>query len=303
MFSVVMPTYNQARFLPDAVASVLAQTFRDFELILVNDGSTDETPRLVDQLAAGDGRIVVLHQANAGASAARRAGVARARAAWLAYLDSDDLWRPDALATYAAYIAEHPGAQFLFGHRHRLNEDGSVTELPAEHQLRPSGTKEIFEHIYISHLCVCYRRDLYEKAGGFDGSLRAVEDYDLYLRMSLLCEFEPVGRVTGLRRRHPGCLSRASGYSKMLEAEVLRRFVERQGGKDRLDPLRVRRRLGKLYRAAGKEYFKRRCYRNAMEALRSARPYPTSFQGWLIGVLSRILLPLGRSDPRDLPRL
>jgi glycosyltransferase involved in cell wall biosynthesis len=257
----------------------------------------------VDQLAAGDGRIVVLHQANAGASAARRAGVARARAAWLAYLDSDDLWRPDALATYAAYIAEHPGAQFLFGHRHRLNEDGSVTELPAEHQLRPSGTKEIFEHIYISHLCVCYRRDLYEKAGGFDGSLRAVEDYDLYLRMSLLCEFEPVGRVTGLRRRHPGCLSRASGYSKMLEAEVLRRFVERQGGKDRLDPLRVRRRLGKLYRAAGKEYFKRRCYRNAMEALRSARPYPTSFQGWLIGVLSRILLPLGRSDPRDLPRL
>jgi glycosyltransferase involved in cell wall biosynthesis len=303
LFSVIMPTYNQARYLGEAVRSVLAQRCGDLELIIVNDGSTDDTPRLLADLAAEDPRIVVIHQANAGPSAARTAAIARARADWLAHLDSDDLWYPHALETYRAYIAAHPDAQFLFGYRHRLNEDGSVTELPGDHQEAPSGTAELFEHIFISHLCACFRKDLYLEAGGYDPSLRSVEDYDLYLRMSLLCRFEPVGRATGLRRRHAGCISRATGRSKMLEAEVLRRFVERQGGRDRLDPARIRRRLGKLYHSAGRLYLREGRYRSALDAFRSARRYRPPAAGWFFAAICRMLLPFCKEGGEAPPRL
>lgn len=302
-FSVIMPLYNQAQFVTESIQSILDQTFRDWELLIVDDGSTDESGTIAESFAARDDRITVLHQANAGCAGARTTGIAQATGAWLAYLDSDDLWFPDTLASYAAHIEKHPEATFVYGYRHRLNEDGSVTELPGQYQDRPTSTAELFERMYLSHLCVTYRRELYDEVGGYDPALRNADDYDMYLRMSLLCRFEPIGRPTGQRRRHAGCLSRQTGYSRMLEGEVLRRFVERRGGKDLLDADRVARRLGKLYYSAGRQYFKARCYREAIAAIRTAHRYRRTIKSTGVGLLSRCLLPFARRDERDMPSL
>ena len=303
MFSTIMPVYNHAAYVRQAVRSVIAQTWKDWQLIIVDDGSTDGSGKIAEDLAAADARIAVIHQANSGASAARAKGLSTAAGRWLTYLDSDDVWFPQALANFAAYIETHPDARFIYGYRHRLNEDGSVTESPGDFQSAPTGAAELFERMYISHLCVCYGRELLRKAGGYDPALRLVEDYDLYLRMSLLCRLEPLGLPTGLRRRHAACQSRQTGYSRMLEAEVLRRFVEQRGGKDVLSPDRVRRRLGRVYYSAARQYCKSRCFRQALAALRMAHRYRRTLKSTAIGALARCLLPFGRTDGRGLPQL
>ena len=302
-FSVIMPVYNHAEYVRAAVESVVGQTRSDWELIVVDDGSTDGSAEIVESLAAGNARITAIRQENAGPAAARNTAIARARGKWLTFIDSDDVWFPETLARYAAYIADHADARFIHGYRHRLNADGTITELGGEFQDQPTGTAELFDRMYLSHLCVCFRRELLADEGGYDASLRSCEDYELYLRLSRHCRFEPLDLPTGLRRRHETNISRQTGYSRMLEAEVLRRFVERFGGAQLLDPLRVKRRLGRLYYAAGRQYFRSRCFRQAREALELARSHSPTKKAAILRLLSRLLLPLGKTDPRPMPKL
>ncbi len=293
-FSVIMPVYNHAAYVAEAIRSVQAQTRRDWELIVVDDGSTDGSAAIAESLAADDERIAVLHQPNAGPATARNAALARAKAAWLTFLDSDDLWLPDALQGYAQYIAEHPEARFIYGYRDRLNADGSVTRLEGEYQDKPTGAAELFQRMFLSHLCVCYRRELIDQAGPYDPTLRRCEDYELYLRISRYCRFEPIGRATGLRRRHGTNLSRQTGASRTLEADLLRRFVEEPGGKELIPPETVRRRLGTLYYAAGRQYFKAGRFADALKVFRISRSYRGSVKGRVLAALCLVLRPLGR---------
>ena len=302
-FSVVMPVYNHLAYVEPAVRSVMGQTFRDWELLAVDDGSTDGSAELLDRLAKEDPRIVAVHQANAGQSAARNAGIARSRAGWIAYLDSDDVWLKDALSDYAAHLSAHPAAAFIYGYRHRLNEDGSVTELPSRFQDGPTGAAELFEHVYLSPLRVCHRRELLDRSGPWDEGLRVCEDYDLFLRMGLHCRYEPIGKAVGLRRRHEGNISRLTGRTAMTEAEILRRFVERYGGEDVLDPARVKRRLHRLYCRSAREYFRGRDYVKASAALALAHRYRRTAGSLALAALARCLRSFNRDDGNPLPKL
>ena len=96
-FSVIVPVYNIAKYLPECLDCILGQRFRDIEVIAVNDGSRDESGQILDEYSARDNRLKVIHQQNAGVSAARNAGIDVARGEYLAFLDSDDLWPPYAL--------------------------------------------------------------------------------------------------------------------------------------------------------------------------------------------------------------
>jgi glycosyltransferase involved in cell wall biosynthesis len=303
LFSTVMPVYNHAAFVEEAVRSVLAQSWTDWELIIVDDGSTDGSERIVEELAAGEERIRVFHQANAGASAARAAGVGKATGQWLTFLDSDDLYYPTALADFHAYIQAHPAAQFIHGFRHRINSDGSITEQAPEYQDRPTGTVELFQRMFISHLCVCFSRSLLSRTAGYDPSLPCAEDYELYLRLSQACPLEPLGKATGLRRRHAGCISRQSGFVRMVEAEVLRRFIQRQGGDKLVSPQIVSARLARLYHSSAKEYFKERRYRESLRATAMGHRYRRTLRSTVTAAAARCLLPLARNDARPLPDL
>ncbi len=302
-FSVIMPVYNHVRYVAQAVGSVLAQGCGDWELCLVDDGSTDGSGKLLDDLAATDRRITAIHQPNGGPAAARNTALASTSAPWLTYIDSDDVWLPETLQNYADFIAAHPDVQFIYGYRHRLSDDGTVTELAGEFQDRPTGPNELFGRMYLSHLCVCYRRELIDCAGGYDEDLRTCEDYELYLRFSLLCPLVPLGKPTGLRRRHATNISRQSGHSRLLQAKILQRFIDRQGGADAVDAGVVRRRLGKLYYAAGRQYFKARCFAQARRAIAQAHQYRRTINSTAIGILSSVFGPFGRVDDEALPPL
>ncbi len=302
-FNVIMPVYNHVDYVEQAVQSVLAQTRDDWQLCIVDDGSTDGSAQAVDQLASTDERISVIHQPNAGPAAARNAALARTSAPWLTYIDSDDIWLPDALANYADFIAANPAAKFIYGYRHRLNEDASITELPGEFQHAPTGPAELFGRMYLSHLCVCYRRELIDQAGGYNQRLRSCEDYELYLRLALLCPLQPLGKPTGLRRRHATNISRQTGHSRLLQAKILRRFIDHQGGADVVPADLVRRRLAKLYYSAGRQYFKSRCFAQARRAIHQAHQHRRTVRSTAIALVSTLLNPLGRTDNHPLPDL
>jgi len=303
MFSIIMPVYNHAAYIDEAIRSVRDQTFEDWELIVVDDGSTDGSADIARRHAEADARITVLRQANAGAPAARNAAARRARADWLAFLDSDDLWYADALETYARKIAELPDAQFIYGYRDRLNADGSVTRLTGQFQEAPTGPKELFGRMFISVIVACLSKSLFQRAGGFDEGLRGCEDYELFLRLGLDVRFYPIGRSVALRRRHESNVSARSGFSRFLEAEVLRRFVERQGGDGLIQPELAATRLARIYRSSGWEYLRRRHARQGIVALRRSLSCRWTVKAAVLKVICGLLLPFDRDDGRDLPWL
>lgn len=179
--TVVIPTYNRAALLEKAIASVLAQTVQLGAIVVVDDGSTDDSRERVLALAAQDPRIVLQAQSNAGANAARNAGIASATTALIAFLDSDDRWAPekvarqlDALRSRPEAVASFTGILAVDGERPLYRYD-----IPADLTL-----EEIRRHNVLgttSSLMV--RTDVVRTVGGFDPALPSCQDWDLYLRL------------------------------------------------------------------------------------------------------------------------
>jgi len=180
--SVIIPTYNRSWCLAEAIDSVLSQTYRNTELIVVDDGSTDETPAL---LARYGNRLRCLRQTNRGVSAARNHGIQAADGVLIAFLDSDDTWQPDKLARQVDFFDRQPAAKICQTEETWIRRGVRVN--PKRRHRKPSGW--IFEAslalCLVSPSAVMMRRELLEEMGGFDESLPACEDYDLWLRVSL----------------------------------------------------------------------------------------------------------------------
>lgn len=190
-FSVVIPVFNRPAGLRRAVGSVLAQTDADCEIIVVDDGSTDETPEIAASF--GD-RARVIRQENAGVSAARNRGIAAAAAPWVALLDSDDEWLPGKLAAQRRFILDNPGIAILQSPE-RWIRDGRRVNPGLRHAMRAGRIfRESLARCLVSPSSVVFRRELFGRYGPFDERLPACEDYDLWLRITA---FEPVGLAGG----------------------------------------------------------------------------------------------------------
>jgi glycosyltransferase involved in cell wall biosynthesis len=221
--SVIIPTYNRAGLVQEAVASVLAQTCRDFELLVVDDGSTDGT---LEALAPYTGQIKVLPLPwRRGVSAARNAGIAAARGEWLAFLDSDDLWLPEKLARQMALMAANP--QFLLSQTEETWVRRGVRVNPPRSHQKEGG--RIFlrslERCLVSPSAVVLHRRLLEEHGGFDEDLPAAEDYDLWLRLSWRYEVGLVPEPLVIKRGgHEDQLSRQWGLDR-YRIQALRKIL------------------------------------------------------------------------------
>jgi len=303
MFSVIMPTYNHQEYIDEAIRSVRDQTWENWELLIVDDGSTDASYGIAERHAGEDARIVLLRQANAGPASARNSAIRRSKGEWLSFLDSDDVWYSETLESYAQAISTFSDTEFIYGYRDRINTDGSVTKLRGRFQESPTGTGELFGKMFLSTMTVCHTRELFERVGGFDESLHGCEDYELYLRMSLHARFQPIGKSTGLRRRHGQNISTRTGNSRFREAEILRRFVERQGGRDVLPMPLVRERLSRLYCSAGQAYFRSGHPREGLGALEQSWQFRPTVKCAALRVLCSLMGRLMRGDTQGVPKL
>jgi glycosyltransferase involved in cell wall biosynthesis len=187
LVSIVLPTYNRAYVLWRAIQSVLAQTEPRWELIVVDDGSTDDTRRLLEEFR--DPRLRVVGTENRGPSAARNAGGRLAGAPYLAYLDSDNAWRPGFLSTMLDAIRRAPGVLWYCGQRTtiwRRDEAGAWALEEARDEPRaPYGVDDALRLRGPDTSCMVHARALLEEVGGWDEACRWLEDWDFFTRCVL----------------------------------------------------------------------------------------------------------------------
>ncbi len=181
LISVIIPTYNRGWIIKEAIDSVLAQDYVNFELIVVDDGSTDDTH---DILNSYQNNILVLRQNNKGVSAARNRGLTAASGHFVAFLDSDDIWLPQKLSQQVDFFHSNPDT--LICQTEEIWIRNNVRVNPKKRHKKPSGM--IFEPslslCLVSPSAVMINRNLFEEVGLFDETLPACEDYDLWLRVS-----------------------------------------------------------------------------------------------------------------------
>ena len=232
--SVVIPCYNQGRFLGEAIASADAQGSLVSEIVVVDDGSTDETRAV----ATRDPSVRYLHQERRGLSAARNSGWHASSGDHIAFLDADDRLLPGAIEAGIEAFERWPRAAFAFGHYELMDEEGAVLPTWRERRIAddqsftsgdfelvlPDGRRagrspqprRVSDHYtamlrrnYISmHAAVLYGRAVLEETAGFDSRLSALEDYDLYLRVTRTHPVACHDRVVAQYRRHPAAMSR-----------------------------------------------------------------------------------------------
>lgn len=207
LVSVVIPTYNRWPMIGEAVQSVLAQTFDGFELIVVDDGSTDST---ASSLSQRDSRLKVVTQPRAGVSAARNAGVSISQGKYVAFLDSDDLWSPAKLAVQSNFMERNSGVRICQTEETWIRNEIRVN--PKLKHRKPAGDifRRSLELCLVSPSAVMMTKELFYWAGRFDESFPVCEDYDLWLRIAVCNPVHLIDRPLVTKRGgHADQLSRS----------------------------------------------------------------------------------------------
>jgi len=206
--SVVIPTWNRRRHLEEAIASVLAQTYTDYEIVVVDDGSTDDTRAWLEGPGT-DRRVVTLRQENRGSSSARNAGIRAARGELIAFLDSDDLWLPRKLESQVALFDRNPAVGFVFCGSAQVDGNGatSMSRIPTP-DFRGRAALAMIRRNMMPTPTVVVRKRLALEAGPMYEDLRFGEDWNYWIRIAARCETDFVPEVLVHFRDTPGSLSR-----------------------------------------------------------------------------------------------
>ena len=230
LVSVIIPAYNAARFLRDAVASALGQTYEELEVVVVNDGSSDATAALAEQLRSEDARVRLLHEENGGPSAARNAGMAAARGELLCFLDADDVFLPDKLERQVAFLQFFPACDLVYSDFYvgdeQLNPISLWSRSPPDVPLR-----ELFSYCcWFAPFSPLVRASAAAKVGGFDESLRSSEDWDFWIRAVEHARFGYLPGPVGVYRLHSAQMHHAEDRIRRTSERIIEKHHARGSG-------------------------------------------------------------------------
>lgn len=237
--SVVMPVRDGARWLGEAIDSVVAQTFGDWELIVIDDGSSDVTPAILAEAARREGRIRLFRQDALGLVAALNRGLAEARAPLLARLDADDRARPERFARQMSHLDAHPAIGLLGSWADEIDESGR-----RRGHVRPSAQPDELVRILAKanpfvHSSVMLRTELARRLGGFRAAFRAAEDYDLWLRLAEIATVANLPEPLIEYRWHGANVTRRNAIRQAFSVRLAQRAARarRESGRDPADIL------------------------------------------------------------------
>lgn len=215
--TVLMSCYNASRWLNESIASVLKQTFENFELILVDDGSTDETWDIIQAYRDRDQRIVAIRKENTGLTDSLNVGIAHARGAWIARLDADDLCEADRLAEQVRFVHKNPEVVLLGAGFVEIDEQGRNIKK----HLYPYNHRDLVRHLerlmkFFPHSSAFFKREIAQDSGPYNPLFRKSQDWDLWLRLAergrIACSNNCLVRV----RKHSGQISNSSADTSQL---------------------------------------------------------------------------------------
>jgi glycosyltransferase involved in cell wall biosynthesis len=250
LVSVVITTYNYARFLPGAIEGALAQTYPKIEVVVVDDGSTDHTREVVDAYASRGVRYV--YQGNLGPGPARNRGLRETKGLLVAFCDADDVFMPDKIATQLAHLRRHPEVGLVSAHGYATDEDLRPTSIV--HAARGDSVY-VFEALLVRNVvlnptCVLARRSTLESVGGFS-DLPRWEDWDTWLRVAKRFPIGFVDQPVAWVRRHDASLSPIDGGHRLeLDGRILARHIGDVASRRKRAVIRVRARSNAYFHAA-----------------------------------------------------
>ena len=222
MVSVVMPAYNVERYVEEAIQSILDQTFRDFEFIIIDDGSTDGTGDIIDRHAAADPRIVyVQNQSNLGQTKSMNKGIELARGKYICRMDADDISYPDRFEKQLAFMEENPDVVISGGIMEVCNRDMKLICRRIYNLTDVEIRRKLFRYSPFCHPSTIYRTEGAKTIGGYSEVIFPAEDYDFYFRLGRLGAFANLPDVIYKMRVNPSGIS----YSNIRKSEIMTLYV------------------------------------------------------------------------------
>lgn len=221
--SIITPAYNAAVYLPEMIASALAQSYRDWELIIVDDGSTDNTAEAVAASRRGDARIIYIKKENAGIASARNLGIARSQGEYIAFLDADDVALPNRIAEQVDVLEKNTDYGIVYC-RFKSFAHGRPGKLYSYKRKFYSGhiLKKLLRLSFINPSTVMMRKSSFDQVGGFNSSLREGEDWDLWRKLAYKnTQFFFLDKVLVHTRLHPDSLSGFHNQVKMKKTSLM----------------------------------------------------------------------------------
>lgn len=227
--SIVMANFNREAFIAFAIDSIQRQTWIDWELLIVDDGSSDDSYAIARRYAAQDSRIRVLRQTNAGQAQARNVGIAGTGAPLVCFIDSDDVWTPAKLERQIALMSSS-AIDVLYGEEDLIDECGNP--IVESKMTRHTGSvwRPLLVDNFITFSTTMVRRAVLEQVGGFDVGIRHADDYDLWLRLSVFANFHYEPELWALYRIGAQQISRDKANRFASNERVLRRFFDENPG-------------------------------------------------------------------------
>jgi len=218
LVSVVIPCYNQAHFLPEAIESVLAQTHPRTEIVIVDDGSPDDTCQVASRYPG----VRYVRQENQGLAEARNTGFKHSKGGYVVFVDADDCLMPNAIEAHLSCFARNPGAGFVVGDIDHMAPDGSYAGSPRWPLLESNQYEELLRVNHVANtIAVMFRRSTVEHAGGFRQDCSPAEDYELLLHAARLGPSAHHRAVVAQYRRHPSSISRKGAVMLGAMARVM----------------------------------------------------------------------------------
>lgn len=250
--SVIIPAYNAGRYVGAAIQSVLAQTHRDFEILVVDDGSEDDTAAVVEAFGAP---VRLLRQANAGVSEARNHGLRVATGRYVAFLDADDTWFPEKLERQVSTLLVHEGFRACYSAF--LAVDDQLSPLGVRRSSRRASVVEdlLLRGNVVGSICtVLVERELFDAVGGFDPALSQCADWDMWVRLGTLTDFHYLDEPLVTYRQHDTNMSRNPALLERDSLRVLEKAFELPGLPEHVRSKR-RRAFGRNYMVLAGTYF------------------------------------------------
>lgn len=279
MVSVIIPTYNSEEYLRESIESIFNQTFKDYEIILVDDGSTDNTREIVKQFYPS---VKYIYQDQGGAARARNTGIRAARGEFIAFLDADDIWLPTKLEKQVEHFRQHTDVGFIFTEHSQFNENGIIRSFVGKRDRLVKG--EILENIFlysgVATPTVIVRKKVFEQVGLFDEDLIAAEDDNMWLRIAYKFGIDFIDEPLVMVRINDRSIT--SDPMNIIKGVGTHLFVlERKYPElaKRLGTL-INKKRSSLFRSLGYYYFSRN------EFKRSRAEFRKSLQHWRFNLFS-----------------
>jgi glycosyltransferase involved in cell wall biosynthesis len=300
--TVIIPAYNCATYLRAAVESVRAQTYQDFEVILVDDGSTDNTLELAKELASGWPVMRVIHIEHAGLARARNVALEQMTGQWVALMDGDDLWNPPKLKKCMDFLDAHPWMSVVYHPMAPIGPEGKPLRTAGRRGRQGWITEKLFHRAFIQDPSAVFHKRVVQECGPFDQSLPVCVGQEFWLRVSMRFPIGMINEALAQRRCLESSLTlRNSVRSGRVKVEVLERFYFERGGREFLPHRRrAMATLAKVRYAAGRLFLGQKEYQDAAEYLGKAIRYcPTFVKSYPYYLIAKLIC-LAKSNTRKL---